>query len=299
MTSPVEYERYLAEVKAVAEGLLTANGMRGSDWFLRGADGKPLQLGGASTNAAAHALGSAYLAYDHSPMLSSALGWGREIHSYFDPAKPVAWDTFKDLYNNQAGRNIAAYVRQNNLSREQIQDLVLDALTSGKLIVTHDDKRIDPSFNGNPLNFRMPEANGSLWTVPSAGFSDYAKTITRVAPDGSPDSPSLQQPSLQQKSGLDPDSARPGADSSPAKEAVNDNPGTTELNRSGNRVFVMGTAPMRFTPPVPNGAPGGLPGLMAASGLLDPVRPDQPPAGGLLALIQDYMRDNPDIATNR
>jgi hypothetical protein len=34
--------------------------------------------------------------------------------------KPAAWDTFKDLYNNQAGRNIAAYARQKNLSREQI-----------------------------------------------------------------------------------------------------------------------------------------------------------------------------------
>jgi hypothetical protein len=104
---------------------------------------------------------------------------------------------------------------------------------------------------------------------------------------------------LQQKSGLNPDSARPGADSSPAKEAVNDNPGTTELNRSGNRVFVVGTAPMRFTPPVPNGAPGGLPGLMAASGLLDSVQPDQPLAGGLLTLIQDYMRNYPDDATRR
>jgi len=89
----------------------------------------------------------------------------------------------RDLHNNQVGRNIADYVRKNNLSREQFQDLVLDALTSGKLIVTHEDKRIDPSFNGNPLNFRMPGGGGAPWTKPSAGFADYAKTITRVPAD--------------------------------------------------------------------------------------------------------------------
>jgi hypothetical protein len=157
-------------------------------------------------------------------------------------------------------------------------------LTSGKLIVTHDDARIDPSFNGNPFNFRMPAANGAPWTAPSAGFSDYAKTITRVAPDGRPVSQGSQR-----KSELDSNSV----DSAPAKQAFNENPGTTERDRSGNPVFVAGTAPMQFTPPTPNGAPGGLPGLMAASGLFDPVQPDQPPAGGLLALIQDYMRNNP------
>jgi hypothetical protein len=38
---------------------------------------------------------------------------------------------------------------------------------------------------------------------------------------------------------------------------------------------------------------------MAASSLFDPVQPDQPPAGGLLSLIQDYMRNNPDVGASR
>lgn len=32
-------------------------------------------------------------------------------------------------------------------------------------------------------------------------------------------------------------------------------------------------------------------------GAFDPSRPDDPPAGGLLRLLQDYMRNNPDRDT--
>jgi len=73
------------------------------------------------------ALTSAYLAHDYSAAEATALGWAREHKSYWlESERPAAWDTFKDLYNNQVGRNIADYVRRNNLSRDQIQDLVLD-----------------------------------------------------------------------------------------------------------------------------------------------------------------------------
>jgi hypothetical protein len=41
-------------------------------------------------------------------------------------------------------------------------------------------------------------------------------------------------------------------------------------------------------------APGGLPGMMARAGLLDPQYPDDPPVAGLRRLIQDWMRNNPD-----
>ena len=41
-------------------------------------------------------------------------------------------------------------------------------------------------------------------------------------------------------------------------------------------------------------APGGIPGLLMQIGAFDPSHPDDPPAGGLLRLIQDYMRNNPD-----
>lgn len=52
--------------------------------------------------------------------------------------------------------------------------------------------------------------------------------------------------------------------------------------------------PFRPTPTLTQNAPGGIPGLMKQLGAFDPSNPDQPPAGGLLRLIQDYMRDNPD-----
>jgi hypothetical protein len=122
------------------------------------------------------------LAHDHSAAEASILGWGREFNSYwFDkPRPPPARDTFKDLYNNQVGRKIADYVRNNNLSRDQIQELVLDALSTGKLIVTQQDKRIDPSFNGDPRNFSLPVGDAAPWTAPSAGFSDFASSVTRV-----------------------------------------------------------------------------------------------------------------------
>jgi hypothetical protein len=161
--------------------LANANGLHAYDSFLRNSKGEPLELGAAGNNAIAHALSSAYLAYDHSPAVASVLGWLREYNSYWHGQDPAyAWDTFKDLYNNQVGRNIADYVRSNNLTRDQIQDLVLDALTTGKLIVTHEDKRIDPSFDGNPWHFTLPADGTEPWTGPSAGFADYARTLTRV-----------------------------------------------------------------------------------------------------------------------
>jgi len=163
--------------KALAE----ANGLHGKDSMLRDSTDHPLELGAASTNAIAHALTSTYLAHDHSAAEAAILGWGREFNSYlFDNKRPPVWDTFKDLNNNEVGRNIADYVRSHNLSRDQIQDLVLDALTSGKLIVTHEDKRIDPSFDGNPRNFSLPTGDAATWTAPSAGFSEFASLVKRV-----------------------------------------------------------------------------------------------------------------------
>jgi murein DD-endopeptidase MepM/ murein hydrolase activator NlpD len=52
--------------------------------------------------------------------------------------------------------------------------------------------------------------------------------------------------------------------------------------------------PFRSSPSLTPDAPGGLPGLMRQLGAFDPSNPDQPPAGGLMRLIQEYMRDNPD-----
>ncbi len=142
-----------------SNGLANVNGLRGVTTDATDAEGEPFRFGGAATNAIAHTLSSAYLAHDHSPLEAYLLGFGREFLE--NTAKTEAWDTYKDLYNNQVGRNIAAYVRQNELSRDQIQALVLDALTTGKLIVTRQAPRIDQRFNGNPANFGLPDNGAS------------------------------------------------------------------------------------------------------------------------------------------
>lgn len=63
-------------------------------------------------------------------------------------------------------------------------------------------------------------------------------------------------------------------------------------NDSSPNVFEKGAPPVLLP-----SAPRGLPGLMAETGAIGPD--GVPPAGGLLGLIQDYMRNNPDGAARR
>jgi len=70
-----------------------------------------------------------------------------------------------------------------------------------------------------------------------------------------------------------------------------------DIGRGGTSVFATGVPPTPFLPRISDGVPRGLPGMMAEAGLLDPTHPDQPPIGGLLAMIQDYMRNNPGGAS--
>lgn len=53
------------------------------------------------------------------------------------------------------------------------------------------------------------------------------------------------------------------------------------------------TPPIPFVPAPPQGAPGGIPGLMADAGLHDPLNPDAPLPGGLVGILQDYLRNIP------
>ncbi len=59
--------------------------------------------------------------------------------------------------------------------------------------------------------------------------------------------------------------------------------------------FAGRATPVPYLPDVSQNTPGGLPGLIASVTGSDPSDPAQfqPRAGGLLGMIQDYMRDNP------
>ena len=65
-------------------------------------------------------------------------------------------------------------------------------------------------------------------------------------------------------------------------------------DRSGAPSGWVQPLPFRSSPSLTQDAPGGIPGLMRQLGAFDPSNPDQPPAGGLMRLIQEYMRDHPD-----
>ncbi|WP_257168590.1 hypothetical protein [Bradyrhizobium sp. SRS-191] len=261
MADPIfNFQNYLNDMSKTSERLADANSLHGYDPVLRDSADKPLELGAASVNAIAHALTSAYLAHDHSTTEASALGFARELKSYFGRQPPEAWDTFKDMYNNQVGRNIADYAKKNGLPREQIQDLILDALSSGRLIATRRDPRIAPSFNGNPLNFEAPSGDAAPWTRPSPGFGDYAATITRVPIPAGP---------TRGPSGL---GRRGDVESGPA-------------SASPRGAFADGRAVF----------PGGLPSLIASIAAQDGGNPtrDHGQARGLPGLIQDYLRQQP------
>lgn len=58
-------------------------------------------------------------------------------------------------------------------------------------------------------------------------------------------------------------------------------------------VFDTGAPPIPYLPPAPQDKPGGLLGMMIDAGHIDPSMPDQPAVGGLVGLIQDYLRNNP------
>jgi hypothetical protein len=98
------------------------------------------------------------------PRRKSLLGWGREYRAYFLGDRPYAWDIYKDLYNNDIGRQIGSYAIANSLTREQVVDLVWDAYKRGDLIISSQDTRIPSGFSGNPFEFSLPS------NVPDLGW---------------------------------------------------------------------------------------------------------------------------------
>jgi hypothetical protein len=75
--------------------------------------------------------------------------------------------------------------------------------------------------------------------------------------------------------------------------APNQNTRGTNVNQSPEATFTTGAAPVPFLPAAAQSKPGGLPGLIASVLGSDSPNPMQfqPPVGGLLGLIQEYMRD--------
>jgi hypothetical protein len=57
-------------------------------------------------------------------------------------------------------------------------------------------------------------------------------------------------------------------------------------------IFATGAPSVAF---LPQDKPGGILGMLIDAGHIDPANPDQPPAGALLGMIQEYLRNNPDV----
>ena len=73
-----------------------------------------------TTNAVVHAHTSANIAYDYGDFIASVGGVQKEmLPGGNDPA-----DIYRDLYNNEVGITIAEYAKMNNLSKQQLDDLI-------------------------------------------------------------------------------------------------------------------------------------------------------------------------------
>ena len=89
-------------------------------------NGIPQGISGA--NVLAHALTSAWLTYVYGAEAAREVGIGKELETYLsDQQRGLQWDSYKDLWNNNIGRQIGEYDRANGLTADQITDLVLDA----------------------------------------------------------------------------------------------------------------------------------------------------------------------------
>lgn len=143
----------------------------------------------ANANTYEHAYTSAKIAYEHTVSEARVLGDAREYNSAykgdFSPENPKAStnfkDSYKDLWNNEVGRRIADYVKNNNLPESAINDLINDAYDNNELIRDGNDTRIpdlDPGPGRTPHDYFDPEE--VPWRHPSPGY---------VPPTGQPPDP--------------------------------------------------------------------------------------------------------------
>lgn len=86
----------------------------------------------------------------------------------------------------------------------------------------------------------------------------------------------------------------PDENTDPAAVNPNGCSGNAGAANVSSSSFMTGAPSVPFLPPASQSTPGGLPGLIASVAGIDPSDPDRSPAGGLLALLREYMRNNPD-----
>ncbi|WP_298936857.1 calcium-binding protein [uncultured Ruegeria sp.] len=117
-------------------------------------------------NAIAHAHVSAGFAFGYNR------NWAENVAALkerFDNSSPA--DQFKDEYNNEVGRRIAEWAKDNGYAESDIDDLIIDAVDNGFLIVNEDtDPRVT---NQTPPNWTAP---GSGWQN-TAAARDYNHSI--------------------------------------------------------------------------------------------------------------------------
>ncbi|MGO4386760.1 calcium-binding protein [Microvirga sp. 2YAF29] len=127
-------------------------------------------------NAYFHAYVSALLAYDYGSTIASMLGTLREINDVKKKEKELETgkltqtqflnqmrDVQRDLHNNVVGRAIAEYAKQNGYTRDQLDDLVKEALDKG-LLVTNEfkDPRVSPRHFDPPPAYKGPAPDSGI-----------------------------------------------------------------------------------------------------------------------------------------
>lgn len=109
-------------------------------------------------NSFTHAYVSALVAYEGDPQTSAFVGYLREAKVVLLGYDDKDLDTWKDLYNNKVGIQIAEYGIQNGLSFEQVTSLVAAAAGSGTIIVDPYDTPILEPWQF-PLSGAEPQIN--------------------------------------------------------------------------------------------------------------------------------------------
>ncbi len=118
----------------------------------------------ASNNAITHAYVSAKLSQLFGYGIARDFGDAREINQ--PPGPGEAWDTYKDLYNNEVGRRIGECAG----GFGDVTELLKDAWRNGDLIVVRTDSRIPPNYSYSREGIEFFDTHQVSWQGPSLHF---------------------------------------------------------------------------------------------------------------------------------